>query len=318
MEATFSSSNASSNNYGVNAIAFYDGASNSTNYGVYGQANFGANSYGVYGYAYQATKNNYGVYGTVNPASGSNNYAIYGSNFSLTTGNWAGYFVGLAYCSKGIWSPSDSMLKTNLQVIKNPVNKLSNLKPYTFTFNLAAYPSMGLPSGTHYGFLAQNVENAFPNLVTSAVQPAVLDSAGETRTLAVTFKTVNYTEFTAILTRAIQQQQQSIDSLRSRPTVGLTDNVTTNYIPMATGANAFGNSPITVSGGNVGIDFPSPETLLEMRDIVNTGSNFNPSSDGSNSGNGLQIDDANSWRVFLGSPGRYLAQKLILLYPGFS
>ena len=286
------------------------GPSSSTfNYGVKTSASGGTNSIGVFANAQNGT-NLYGVWGTTNWGTSNNNYAIYGYLPGPGTGNnWAGYFVGYTYTPAGVFHASDSILKNNLQVINTPSKLLSSIKTYSFTYDSSAYPNMGLPSGTHYGFVAQNVGATFPNMVKNAVQPAIYDSLGRIITPSVTFKTVNYDEFIPILVSGYQQQQQSIDSLRHNPS-GIGGNGTPNYVPQFTGnGTTLGNSPMAVSNNYVGIGTAAPGTLLELKDPTNTGSNYQPTGDGLNSGDGLRIRDLNDWRAFIGSPGTVILRN---------
>src|SRR5207244_1998420 len=73
-------------------------------------------------------KNNYGVYAVANNGT-SINYAVYGE---APTG-WAGFFnggtIGIAY------TPSDSVLKTNISNISNPISTIKQLKPKSFYFD---------------------------------------------------------------------------------------------------------------------------------------------------------------------------------------
>ena len=82
-----------------------------------------------------------------------------------------------------------------------------------YNYDVARYTAMHLPSGDQYGFVAQEVEKVFPQLVTKAVQPAEYENANKNINKTsdeVTFKAVNYTGLIPILTKAMQEQQQII------------------------------------------------------------------------------------------------------------
>jgi hypothetical protein len=98
------------------------------------------------------------------------------------------------------WVPvSDKRLKKNIQPLNNVLASLLNLNTYTFEYNRSQFPNYGLPKGYHFGFMAQELQKDFPNVV-------------------VPFRdgyfAVNYTEMIPVLTKAIQEQQKEIDALK--------------------------------------------------------------------------------------------------------
>ena len=48
---------------------------------------------------------------------------------------------------------------TNIQNINDPMSIISQLNPKSYTFKQPDYESMMLPSGTHFGILAQEMES---------------------------------------------------------------------------------------------------------------------------------------------------------------
>ena len=73
---------------------------------------------------------------------------------------------------------------------------------------------MNLPLGQQYGFVAQDMEQIFPQLVKQAVQPAEYENGDKnSKKLSdeVSFKAVNYTGLIPILTKAVQEQQLLIE-----------------------------------------------------------------------------------------------------------
>ena len=179
---------------------------NGISYGVDAQAN-GQDSkeaYGVKGYAW--TNNNaatqiFGIYGTV-AYTGSGLPSIY-----------AGYFAGDVYAT-GSYLPSDRKLKTDVTNLSGSLNKLMQLKPSSYQYNTDKYTSMNLPSGTRYGFIAEELESVFPLLTKKTINPEKLDEKGKVVAEAVEFKAVNYLELIPILTSAIQEQQTQIEELK--------------------------------------------------------------------------------------------------------
>jgi hypothetical protein len=96
------------------------------------------------------------------------------------TGTDAAYFNGDINCN-GTWYPSDSALKKNILSL-NPqdANQLIDLlNPKTYKYDLLNNPSLHLPSGVQYGFLAQELEGVLPSLVKEVTAPPILDSIGQ-------------------------------------------------------------------------------------------------------------------------------------------
>ncbi len=123
-----------------------------------------------------------------------------------TTLGYAAYFSGNVYCT-GSYLPSDEKLKTNIQPMKNSLDKIMQLDVMTYDFKATEFPEMNLPLDRQNGFTAQNIESVFPELV--KVNPAKKEQSVE-------FKAVNYTGLIPVLTSAIQEQQALIDNLKNQ------------------------------------------------------------------------------------------------------
>jgi hypothetical protein len=208
--------NAGGKNYGIQSIADNAGvgASATINYGVIGSGrDASSENYGVRGVAAGSGATNYGVYGTA--SAGANNYAIYGDVGGTTT-QWAGYFNGAVF-STTAYTPSDSNLKTNVQDLTDGLAIINQLSPKTFEFKTQQQlnSNINLPTGNHACVISQDLEQVFPDLVTSVTQPAKFDDAGNQIYPSLTFKGVNYTELIPYLIQAIKQQQAQIDALTS-------------------------------------------------------------------------------------------------------
>lgn len=106
---------------------------------------------------------------------------------------------GDLYVNGSIINPSDVYLKDNIRSIDiDCTNKIMNLKAEQFTFK--SDPNHKL----HYGFIAQEFEKEFPELV--SVKP---DNN-------VNLKAINYLEIIPLLLNKVQLQQKEIDDLRER------------------------------------------------------------------------------------------------------
>ena len=190
-------------NSGVEVIIDMGTNATSTNYGIKTSvANVGTSNYGGY-FAATGAANNYGVYASATPTTG------------LGGPNYAGFFNGSVYIS-GSYGPSDINLKQNIDTIPSALATINLLKPKTFDYKHASYPSMSLPQGKQYGLIAQEVEIILPALVTNNVNPPILDSMGSVITPAVNFKGLEYQQLIPILIGAVQQlsaQNKKQDSL---------------------------------------------------------------------------------------------------------
>ncbi|MBK8876255.1 MAG: tail fiber domain-containing protein [Bacteroidetes bacterium] len=125
----------------------------------------------------------------------------------------AAYFNGSVYTNAGVVTASDAMFKDNVQPISNATTILNQLEPKTYNYKTSAFPGMSFLTGTHYGFIAQEVEAVLPGLVTTMVAPAVLDDNGNIEIDKFDFKAVNYEEFIPIMFGAMKEMQTRIDNL---------------------------------------------------------------------------------------------------------
>ena len=108
------------------------------------------------------------------------------------------YIPGDLFVDGSIISPSDINLKTNIALLDvNISDKLMNLKPSSFAFK------DDLSRHIHYGFIANELENEYPELVQS--KPDIKYSK---------LKSVNYLEIIPLLVHKIQQMQKEIDELK--------------------------------------------------------------------------------------------------------
>lgn len=99
------------------------------------------------------------------------------------------------YVNGSIYNTSDAILKENIiQLSEEKINNLLKLKPFNYTFK------NDLNKNVRYGFLSQDVEKIYPELVKKC------DSG---------YKTVNYIDLIPILVSKIQSMQNEIDELKS-------------------------------------------------------------------------------------------------------
>ncbi|MBN1349709.1 tail fiber domain-containing protein [candidate division KSB1 bacterium] len=120
-----------------------------------------------------------------------------GTTYSTT---YALRVQGNAYCT-GSWTSSDQKFKKNVEPVENALSKLEQIEGVSFDWKTDEYPSYEFSEGKHYGFIAQEIEKVFPDMVKT-------DENGE--------KAVSYVEMIPILVEALKQQQKMIEQLQTQ------------------------------------------------------------------------------------------------------
>lgn len=178
--------------YGLNSPA--PGPGNSTYYGVFGQV--GGSRTAI---------------NTTN-GTGSTYYAIFGTTDNGSN-NWAGYFQGSVYATVSV-TASDQKLKENVKNMDANEEAMANLMPKTYTFKKDMQETMVLPKESQMGFIAQDVEKYFPQLVYPVVQPEKRDSSGNVIAQRIAFKGINYQGLIPVLWATMQKQQKTITQMQ--------------------------------------------------------------------------------------------------------
>ena len=114
--------------------------------------------------------------------------------------------VGDANISGELTAASDRRLKKNIKDIHGALSSISKLNPKTYNFRVDEFPDMDLAEGDKMGFIAQEIEKVLPELVRIGREVEGID--GNT----FNSKSVNYVELIPLLTKAIQEQQEIIES----------------------------------------------------------------------------------------------------------
>ncbi len=165
-------------------------------YGVEAYGGPGYESNGILGQA-GGGQYNYGVIGLCGP-----NYTPADSD--NTHKNWAGYFFGdIVYSRAFRWS--DNKLKNDIQPIESALEKLSKVQTSTYTFKTKEFSQLDLPAGRQMGFIAENMETVFPDLVKESRSPSIVKNRKVVRE-SVTFKTVNYEGIIPVIVAAVNEQ----------------------------------------------------------------------------------------------------------------
>jgi hypothetical protein len=179
-------------------------ASNNTTCGVLFST---TQAYGVHAYANNGNKN-FAVYAAAIPHVQPAGWTA--DTCAAYISSWAGYFNGATFSPGGVWHASDENLKTDIQPIQNSSEILAQLNPATYQFNHSAYPGIHLPVGSHWGLMAQELEELMPSAVANVVHPAQYDDEGNQTSPEHEFKAVNYIELIPILIAGHKEQQATI------------------------------------------------------------------------------------------------------------
>ncbi len=236
--------------YNDYTIGFYNytGGANSYTTGIY---NFwyqygscaGGQGYGIYNFGYSDTQDDaYGIYNELynfNSACCAKRYGIWNvvnkdnvcggaglySSFPSGVGP-AGLFDGDVQINGSLTVSSDERKKENIGDLKDALALVQRMKGHTYTFK--ADENMNLAQGEQIGFLAQELEQVLPNLVTE-IQVPTNNGVGQDAKVkplkpgekpepvkhenipTEELKAVNYIGVIPVLVEAIKEQQVLIE-----------------------------------------------------------------------------------------------------------
>lgn len=146
---------------------------------------------------------------------GKTNYGIYAQADSGST-NYAGYFVGNVTYTGTLAQASDARLKNDKIPFENALSKIKNIQVKTYNYKQEGdFGKMNLPEGNQIGFIAQDLEKTFPDLVKNQVH-ALNAENNKLDPEVLEYKAVNYIGMIPVLTKAIQEQQEYIKQLEAR------------------------------------------------------------------------------------------------------
>jgi Chaperone of endosialidase len=141
---------------------------------------------------------------------GAHAYGIYASASGGTV-NHAGYFVGNVEGTGTATWLSDQQFKTNVSTINSGLDAIIKLRPVKYQMDATNYPQFNFDGQTQFGFIAQEVETVFPNLVYNSEYPAQYDSLGNEIAPAIPYKSLNYNGLISLNTKAIIDLNQKVE-----------------------------------------------------------------------------------------------------------
>lgn len=221
-------------------------AGNDTNFGTQGLAYGAATNYGGY---FDATGINGNLF----------SYGLYASAAGAQT-NWAGYFVGNVNIIgngwiNGIAITSDRKFKKDITALSNVTEKILLLKPSNYTFKTEEFKNMNLPEGKQLGFIAQELEEVFPELVMQKEKEELRDRDGAVTGTIAEHKAINYIGLIPVLISGIQEQQAKIEQLSAA-----VNSLQKQLAEQTGGTTAFNEIHSTSTDFILGQNIPNPFT----------------------------------------------------------
>ena len=147
-----------------------------------------------------------------NPGTGAipTNYVYQGTSTASASKQYAFAINDALWVTKEAWfddditcvnltQTSDKRFKRNITNIDNAVDKVLSLNGVYYYWKKDQFPEKGFDDERQIGFIAQDLEKVFPELVKT-------DEQG--------YKSVNYGAMSAVLLEAVKQQQQDIENLK--------------------------------------------------------------------------------------------------------
>ncbi|MDH4092366.1 MAG: tail fiber domain-containing protein, partial [Cyclobacteriaceae bacterium] len=95
---------------------------------------------------------------------------------------------------------SDLRWKNNISTYENALGKILQIRGVKYNWRTSEFKNMGFDEGIQIGFIAQEIEKVFPELVDTGADG---------------YKSVKYANFTALLVEAVKDQQNQIEKLKS-------------------------------------------------------------------------------------------------------
>jgi len=196
---------AGQNNFGVQALSGFNATATVRNYSIYAHSRGnGTFNMGVFALSDKSTT-----------GTGKTNYGIYAQADSGST-NYAGYFAGNVTYTGTLAQASDARLKNDIIPFEDALSKIENIQVKTYSYKQDGdFGKMNLPEGNQIGFIAQDLEKTFPDLVKNQVH-ALNAENNKLDTEVLEYKAVNYIGMIPVLTKAIQEQQEYIKQLEAR------------------------------------------------------------------------------------------------------
>lgn len=195
----------SANNDNGTGGAFFSGG----NVGTLARGNSGH-----VGFASNENATGAGIFGVVlqKPAGDNVTYGVLGNANDLTSecGVYALAAFGDFLLSGMQLSLSDDRLKKSIKDLDNSLEKVIQLRPTQYQYKTDT--PYNLAKGNQSGFMAQEMEEVFPQLVHSVRLPESLDTYEMAQSNTEEYKAIDYNSLIPILTKAIQELNEKVEA----------------------------------------------------------------------------------------------------------
>lgn len=142
------------------------------------------------------------------------NFGVYGVGTSESTGavSWAGFFDGDIYGYSLIYNTSDVSLKRNISSLNNSIDVVKRLRPVSYNMRTSVDVNAPYSDQLSFGFIAQEMAEVLPELVTTFIHPGDVKKDGDEQNLMA----ISYDGLIPVLTSCIQEQQKKIEDLEQQ------------------------------------------------------------------------------------------------------
>lgn len=113
----------------------------------------------------------------------------------------------------GAQTISDDALKMNVSPISTALKSILKLEPKVYEYNTHKIKNLDLKTGKQYGFMAANMENVFPHLVSSRNHQYMF---GKNTYRDARIQTMNETGLIPVLVASIQEMHYEIEQLKTQ------------------------------------------------------------------------------------------------------
>lgn len=126
----------------------------------------------------------------------------------------AALLCGICFISGQVFCQTlpDTELKKNISPLSGTLNSVLKLQPKTFEYNTERFSQFKFNTGRQYGFLAENVQEAFPHLVKVKYYTFPV-AKNSTKTVSV--NTVDTQSLVPLLVASIQELHAEVEKLKA-------------------------------------------------------------------------------------------------------
>lgn len=190
---------------------------------VLGTTNYNGNAWaanGIMGLALNAAGTAAGVEGFSNSNDGYGVLGGFVGGTSMAANGWAVYADGWAGGLTAWQNVSDQRLKKGITKIDGALNKIMELRGVEYYFDNSNFPGLHFDTQSkQIGFIAQEVERVFPNIVREAnlyTSESVKDAGINAKQNTYKVKSLSYSLIVPVLVEAMKEQQAIINALEKR------------------------------------------------------------------------------------------------------